>query len=147
MGITIHAGEWSGATAVEEAIIGLGADRLGHGVRAVESSKTIKLIRERSITLEICLTSNIQTGVVHNINQHPLLDLLDLNVLATLNSDDPSVSDSSLTNEYQLAIEKLNLDYANLREMTLNAASAAFLPDSERKKLKDFFNRQLPENL
>jgi len=143
MGVTVHAGEWSGAGTVEEAIIGLGADRLGHGVRAVENSKTIRLIRERAITLEICLTSNIQTGVVHNITQHPLIDLLDLDVLATLNTDDPCVSNSSLTEEYQLGVQRLNLDYSDLRRLTLNAASAAFLPDEERSQLIDYFATKL----
>jgi adenosine deaminase len=146
MGITVHAGEWSGADTVEEAIMGLGAVRLGHGVRAVENSRTIKLIRERSITLEVCLTSNIQTGVVQKISHHPLIDLLDLDVLATLNTDDPSVSDSTLTDEYYLGVQKLNLDYADLKKMTLNAADAAFLPPDQRRQLRDSFESQLPEN-
>lgn len=146
MGITIHAGEWSGADRVEEAIKELGAVRIGHGVRAVENSRTIKLVRERSVALEICLTSNIQTGVVHNISHHPLIDLLGLDVLATLNTDDPSVSGIALTDEYYLAVQKLNLNYADLKKMTLNAANAAFLPPDQRKKLRDTFESQLPEN-
>jgi adenosine deaminase len=146
MGITIHAGEWAGADAVEEAIIDLGADRLGHGVRAVENSGTIRLLQERSVALEICLTSNIQTGVVLNISHHPLVDLLDLNILATLNADDPSICNSSLTDEYQIAVESLNLGYSELRRMILTAASAAFLPDAERKRLRVSFESLLPEN-
>jgi len=145
MGITVHAGEWSGAGTVEEAIIELGADRLGHGVRAVENSRTIKLVRERSITLEICLTSNIQTGVVHDISHHPLTDLLDLDVLATLNTDDPRISDSSLTDEYQVAVQKLNLGYPELRHLILNAASAAFLPEIKKQQLRDYFVSHLPD--
>lgn len=144
MGTTVHAGEWSGADTVEEAILGLGADRLGHGVRAVENSRTIRLVRQRSITLEICLTSNIQTGVVHDIGHHPLIDLLGLDVLATLNTDDPRVSNSSLTDEFQVAIDKLNLGYQELRQLTLNAASAAFLPDEKREQLIAYFETQLP---
>ncbi len=144
MGITIHAGEWSGADTVEEAIVELGATRLGHGVRAVENSRTIRLIRERSITLEICLTSNIQTGVVHDITHHPLTDVLDLDILATLNTDDPRVSHSALTDEYQVAVQKLNLGYAELRQLTLNAAAAAFLPEQRRRQLEDYFKAQLP---
>jgi adenosine deaminase len=145
MGITVHAGEWSGADQVEEAIVGLQATRLGHGVRAVENSRTIKLVRERSVTLEICLTSNIQTGVVHSINHHPLVDLLDLDVLATLNTDDPSVSSTALTDEFQVAVQKLNLGYDELRRMTLNAAAAAFLPEPQRRELSASFASLLPE--
>lgn len=146
MGITIHAGEWAGADTVEEAIIDLGADRLGHGVRAVENSRTIRLLRERSVALEICLTSNIQTGVVLSIDHHPLGDLLDLDILATLNADDPSISDSTLTDEFQVAVTSLNLGYKELRRMTLNAASAAFLPDRESQRLRNSFEFLLPEN-
>lgn len=146
MGITIHAGEWAGADTVDEAVKELGADRLGHGVRAVENSRTIRLLKERSVALEVCLTSNIQTGVVMSIDHHPLVDLLDLGLLATLNADDPSISDSTLTDEFQLAVDKLNLGYAELRRMTLNAASAAFLPDVERRQLRAYYESLLPEN-
>lgn len=144
MGITIHAGEWSGAETVEEAIVDLGADRLGHGVRTVENSQTVKLVRERGVTLEICLTSNMQTGVVQDISHHPLVDLLDLNLLATLNTDDPCVSDSTLTDEYGVAVRELNLGYDALRQMTLNAAEAAFLPDDKRRELSRYFESLLP---
>jgi adenosine deaminase len=145
MGITIHAGEWAGADTVEEAVIDLGADRLGHGVRAVENSHAIRLLRERAVALEICLTSNIQTGVVQSISHHPLVDLLDLGILVTLNADDPSISNSTLTDEFQVAVEALNLGYGELRRMILNATSAAFLPDSERRHLRATFETLLPE--
>jgi adenosine deaminase len=69
-----------------------------------------------------------------------------LDVLATLNTDDPSVSDSTLTDEYYLGVQKLNLDYADLKKMTLNAADAAFLPPDQRRQLRDSFESQLPEN-
>lgn len=146
MGITVHAGEWSGADTVEEAITTLGATRLGHGVRAVENSRTVRLVRERSVTLEICLTSNIHTGVVHDISHHPLIDLLGLDVLATLNTDDPSVSASTLTDEFQVAVQWLKIGYSDLRQMTLNAASAAFLPEKQRKELQRSFESLLPAN-
>jgi adenosine deaminase len=144
MGITIHAGEWSGAATVEEAITGLGADRLGHGVRAVENSRTIRLVQEQKITLEICLTSNIQTGVVQNIDHHPLKDLINLGVLTTLNTDDPCVSNSLLTDEYHLGVQRLNLGYSDLRKLILNAASAAFLLPENRTQLIDYFAMSLP---
>jgi adenosine deaminase len=145
MGITIHAGEWTGAGSVEEAIRELGADRLGHGVRAVENFEILQFVRERGVALEICLTSNMQTGVVRSISNHPLVDLLDLNILVTLNTDDPSVSDSTLTDEYQVAVQALRLEYSDLRQMTLNAASVAFLPEAERQKLIAYFESNLPE--
>jgi adenosine deaminase len=70
---------------------------------------------------------------------------LGLDVLVTLNTDDPSISESSLTDEFQVAVKELNVDYAELRQLTLNAASAVFQPDDKRRQLRDYFESQLPE--
>jgi adenosine deaminase len=95
--------------------------------------------------LEVCLTSNLQTGVVRSVRHHPLVDMLDLNLLATLNTDDPSVSNSTLTDEYRVAVEVLGLGYRELRRLILNAASVAFLPEEERQRLAAYFEEALPE--
>ena len=144
LGITIHAGEWASAEGVRQAIVDLSADRVGHGVRAMENSSVLRLIRERNVALEICLTSNLQTGVVYTADHHPLTDMLDLGLLATLNTDDPGVSHISLTDEYELATKALNLTYENLRQLTLNAASVAFLPENGRRQLLHTFAQLLP---
>ncbi len=144
LGVTIHAGEWASAYGVRQAMEELYANRIGHGVRTIENSHVLRLARERGITFEVCLTSNLQTGVVHDLQHHPLVDMLDLGLQATLNTDDPSVSDCTLTDEYQLAVQKLGLGYNELRQMTLNAAAAAFLPSNGRKRLIDHFEKLLP---
>ena len=90
LGITIHAGEWSGPLNVREAILEMGADRIGHGVRAVEDSRVVQLIVERQIPLEVCPTSNLHTGVVARLEHHPLIDLSYLKVPTTINTDDPA---------------------------------------------------------
>jgi len=146
LGVTVHAGEWASAVGVRQAIEELYADRVGHGVRAIENSRVLKLIQERNIALEICLTSNLQTGVVHSVSHHPLVDMLDLNLLATLNTDDPSVSNLTLTDEYEVAMQALGLPYAELRRMVFNAASVAFLPEDGRQRLIAHFKELLPEN-
>ncbi len=145
MGITVHAGEWDSAAGVRDAVLHLHADRIGHGVRTVENSYVLRLVRERNITFEVCLTSNLQTGVVHQFSHHPLVDMLDLGLAATLNTDDPAVSNCVLSNEYRIAMDELNLSYADLRLMTLHAARAAFLPDAARQQLVEYFSHQLPE--
>ncbi|RMG92333.1 MAG: adenosine deaminase [Chloroflexi bacterium] len=147
LGITIHAGEWASARSVKQAVRELYADRIGHGVRAIENSEVVKLIRDQGVALEVCLTSNLQTGVVRSMGHHPLVDMLDLNLLATLNTDDPSVSNSTLTNEYRVAVEWLGIGYAELRQMILTAAAVAFLPDGERQRLVAYFERLLPPDL
>jgi len=145
MGITVHAGEWSSAAGVRDAVLNLHADRIGHGVRTIENSQVLRLVKERNVAFEVCLTSNLQTGVVRQFSHHPLVDMLDLGLAATLNTDDPTVSNCVLSDEYRIAIDELNLTYADLRQMTLNAARAAFLPEGERQQLVAHFARQLPE--
>lgn len=146
LGVTIHAGEWASAQGVRQAIEELYADRVGHGVRAIEDSQVLRLIQERGIALEICLTSNLQTGVVHSIGHHPLSDMLNLKLLATLNTDDPSVSNLTLTDEYEVAVNVLGFGYAELRQLILNAAAVSFLPKAEREALLTSILTLLPED-
>lgn len=144
LGITIHAGEWANARGIREAINDLQADRIGHGVRAVENSEVLRLVCDSQKTLEVCLTSNLQSGVVQHMSQHPLLDLLNWGARVTLNTDDPCVSGLTLTDEYQTAVTMFGLDYPTLRLLILNAAHAAFLPPTERKRLVADFEAMLP---
>lgn len=146
LGITIHAGEWANAFGVFQALKKLGADRIGHGIRALENSNVLRALLDSESALEVCLTSNLQTGVIRNMAHHPLVDMLDVGLMATLNTDDPSVSDCTLTDEYEIAANVLGLGYAELRAMTLNAAKAAFLEDEERQQLLAHFVKVLPEN-
>lgn len=144
LGVTIHAGEWASAHGVRQAVEELYADRIGHGVRTIENSYVLRMVRERGVAFEVCLTSNLQTGVVHDLRHHPLVDMLDLGLQATINTDDPRVSDCTLTDEYMIAVQKLGLGYRELRQMILNAAVAAFLPENGRKQLITHFERLLP---
>ena len=145
LGITVHAGEWRGSDHIIESIEHLCADRIGHGVRAIESRPVVDYLRRNQITLEICPTSNIQSGAVTDLSLHPLADLLDLGLCITINTDDPSISDIELTDEYALATGKLGLSLDGLRRAILNAASAAFLTAAERRQLGDWFRGALAE--
>ncbi len=145
LGITVHAGEWASAFGVKEAILDLFADRIGHGVRTLENSQILQLVRERQTAFEVCLTSNLQTGVVHQMNHHPLVDMLDLGLLATINTDDPSISDCTLTDEYEIALQKLRIGYSALRQSILTAANSAFLPAARQQALVAKFDGLLPK--
>ncbi|MDX1686340.1 MAG: adenosine deaminase [Candidatus Promineifilaceae bacterium] len=147
MGITVHAGEWSGPETVRTAVEKLGAARIGHGVRAVESEDVLQIVRERGVTLEVCLISNLQSGVVYDLRDHPLSQLLAAGVRATLNTDDPAVSDSSLTQEYEASVRLLGLRNDDLRQMNLNAAEAAFLSEEKRRDLVRRFRQLWPPDL
>ena len=136
LGITIHAGEAGGAYNVREAVEQLSARRIGHGIRAIEDSTVVQLVRLNNVTLEICPTSNLQTGVMPNFGHHPLRDLYQLGVPVTLNTDDPSVSDTTLTDEYLVAVKGMGLSLRDLRTFNRNSIRAAFVPEDERQRLE-----------
>ncbi len=143
LGITIHAGEWDGPENVREAIEEMGADRIGHGVRSVEDSRVVQLVTERGTTLEICPTSNLHTGVVSRLEHHPLIDLCYVKAPTTINTDDPALSNITLTDELALVHLGLGLSLATLKTNVLNAARAAFLPEDERRGLEADFRAAL----
>ena len=138
LGITVHAGEWMPAHTVQHAIETLGADRIGHGVRSIDDENVISILKERDIALEMCLTSNLQTAAVSDLRQHPMKALLRKNVKVTLNTDDPSISDITLTDEMATAIEYQRMSYTRFYQMTQNGVQAAFLPSKTKKKLSEY---------
>jgi len=133
--ITIHAGEWGGASNVRDAILTFGAERIGHGVRVLEDPAVVAIAVERETVFEVCITSNYQSGVVPVLTDHPFPKMLDLGLCATLNTDDPSISQISLGYEYKLACEDLGIPLSKLIERNLASAKAAFLPKDERQDL------------
>ncbi len=139
LGITVHAGEAGGANNVRVAIELLRAQRIGHGVRVIEDSDVVRFVRESGVALEVCPTSNFQTGVVGSLSYHPLPDLIALHLPVTINTDDPSISDTTLTDEYMVAALVIGLEPAQIRDTVLTAVNAAFLPEEERRRLLERF--------
>jgi len=143
LGITVHAGEATGAESVRIAIELLGADRIGHGVRASEDLAVMDLVRERGITLEVCPTSNIQTAAVKAIAKHPLRALFQIGLPVTINTDDPSISNTTLTDEYMVAVRGIGVTVSEIKQMILTGVRAAFLPRSDKERLEAFFTEAL----
>lgn len=143
LNVTVHAGEAGGADNVREAIVLLEAQRIGHGIRAIENSYVVDLLRERKVALEVCPTSNLQTGAVRRVGQHPLLDLLALDLRVTINTDDPSVSDTTLTDEYVVAMLALGMTFEQIKRTIVMAAESAFLLPGEREQLAAWFRKEL----
>jgi adenosine deaminase len=133
--VTIHAGEWGGAANVREALEVFNADRIGHGVRVMEDASTVALARERGVPFEVCVTSNFQTGVFSSNTCHPMLQMLKNGLSITIGTDDPSISQITLSDEYQRACEELQFSQTMLKERILAAAHASFLPERERQEL------------
>jgi adenosine deaminase len=135
LGLTVHAGEWDGAQSVREAVEYLETDRVGHGIRAVEDPSLVALLVERGTVLEVCPTSNFQSGVVVNLADHPLPALYHSHVKTTLNTDDPNISDIVLSDELHCAMREMNLTLDDVKQQMLTSAQAAFLPETERANL------------
>ncbi len=145
--LTIHAGEWGGAANVRQAIECFEAERIGHGVRVLEDPNATALARERQTVFEVCLTSNYQSGVVPNLRAHPLPQMLAAGLRVSLGSDDPAISQITLSQEYRLACESLGLPIQALQESILTGAQAAFLPPPERARLQNRVKIELEQIL
>jgi adenosine deaminase len=136
LNITVHAGEAMGANSVRRAILHLHPQRIGHGIRAIENSAVVRMLYEQQIALEVCPTSNLHTGVVSDLAQHPLADLLNLRLRVTLNTDDPSISDTTLSDEVWIAAQEIGLVRPWIYRMLRNALEAAFVPPEEKPGLR-----------
>jgi adenosine deaminase len=132
---TIHAGEWNTGSNVTQAIELLGAERIGHGIRVLEDPQAVELARKQNIPFEVCISSNYQSGAVSTLSEHPLHDMLQAGLYVTINTDDPSISQIELSDEYRLACESLGLTLEELSERVICAAQASFLPETERQRL------------
>jgi adenosine deaminase len=139
--LTIHAGEAGDGTNIREALEQFHADRIGHGIKAVEDEELMKMLRERNILLELCLTSNLQTGVVQSIKSHPIKKLMEYGVPVSLNTDDPAISGITLTDEYMKAVEELGFTLDDLRALNRAALDHAFYPDKNELKKKLYYLR------
>ena len=147
--ITIHAGEAFGKESIWQAIQWCGAHRIGHATRLIEdigvdkndSQKAVKMgylaqyVLDKRIPLEICLTSNIDTGAVKSLQKHPFGLLHKYKFRVTLNTDDRLMSNTSMTKELKIAHRVFKLNFDDLEKITINAMKSAFIPHNRRIRL------------
>jgi adenosine deaminase len=135
---TIHAGEAFGLPSIWEAIQWCGADRLGHGVRIVDDIDGDNLgllaqyVRDKRIPLEMCPSSNVQTGAARSVAEHPVGLLRRLYFRVTVNTDNRLMSGTSMSREMMLLAEAFGYGWADLQWFTINAMKSAFIPFDER---------------
>lgn len=134
--ITVHAGEAAGAESIWQALNGLGAERIGHAVRATEDPVLMDYLLEHHIGIECNLTSNVQTTTVPDYPSHPMRKFMEKGLLATLNTDDPGISAIDLPYEYIVAAPKAGLSDDMIRQAQENALTIAFLDEVEKQALR-----------
>jgi adenosine deaminase len=134
-----HAGEHVGPEGVWGAIRSLQAERIGHGVRAIEDPELVAYLVEHQVPLEINPSSNIRLGVYPDFGSHPLRQFWDAGVYVTVNSDDPPLFNTTLNQEYRLLIDAFGFGVKELEQVSLNALRASFLPDERKKALETAF--------
>jgi adenosine deaminase len=142
LGVTIHAGEWAGADSVREALFDLEADRIGHGVRCGEAPDVLEAVVARGVWLEVCPSSNVDSGVVPSLDVHPLPALYRAGVRTTINTDDPGVSNITLSDEIARLLTETTLTMADIQAQMTLAAQAAFLRGDEHARLIARFSPQ-----
>lgn len=145
---TIHAGEAFGLPSIHEAIAFCGADRLGHGVRIVDDievsddgrvrlGQQASILRDKRIPLELCPSSNVQTGAVKSIAEHPFDLLARARFRVTVNTDNRLMSDTFMSREMHRLVEAFDYGWSDLERFTINAMKSAFIPFDERLAIID----------
>jgi adenosine deaminase len=132
---TLHAGEAYGPESIHQAIHYCGAHRIGHGVRLAEDGDLLNYVNDHRIALEVCPSSNVQTGAVASLERHPIRFYYDYGIRVTINTDNRLMTDTSVTKELFLAHQKLDFTLDELKQIILMGFKAAFLPLRERRTL------------
>jgi adenosine deaminase len=140
-----HAGEHDGPASIWGALFDLGAERIGHGVRCLEDRGLVAELLARRTPLEVCPTSNTCLGVARSWAEHPLAGMLEAGLEVTLNSDDPCLFGTSLTEEYLRAARTLGLDSSDVEALSLRALRGSFLPPVARPAMEARFRAGFAE--
>ena len=129
--LTVHAGETEGPESIWGAL-NIGAERIGHGFTIPSDPELMTVLAEKQVPIEVCLSSNLCTGVCPKLSEHPLRTLFDNGLMVTLNTDDPEMFQTSLYREYELAQNEFSFSDDHLHELARNSFEASFLPPQKK---------------
>jgi adenosine deaminase len=141
-----HAGEAAGAESIWSALNDLKAERLGHCTRAFEDPELVKYLKEQNVPLEMCPISNVKTGVVSSIGEHPIKEYFKNGLNVFVNTDDPEMFNNTMADEYFECVNSLGFTLNDVRQMGLNAISSAWCSEEIKKKLKKELNSYFESN-
>ncbi|WP_224365736.1 adenosine deaminase [Hyalangium versicolor] len=144
---TAHAGEAFGPESISQAIHYLGAHRIGHGTRLREDGDLLNYVNDHRIPLEVCPTSNVQTGAVSSLNAHPLKFYFDYGLRVTINTDNRLITDTTVTKELWLAHKELGLALEDLTTIIVSGFKSAFLPFREKQDMLRAVNQEIATTL
>jgi aminodeoxyfutalosine deaminase len=139
--LTAHAGESAGAESVWAAL-NIGAERIGHGLHAVDDPELMEHLAETQVPIEVCLSSNVRTGCCPALGAHPLRRMFDAGLMVTLSTDDPSMFHTTLDHEYRIARDTFGFTPDQLRELARNSFEASFLPAEEKVRFLELCDRE-----
>jgi adenosine deaminase len=143
LNITAHAGESCGPDSIHQAIVLCGAHRIGHGTSLIRDPALLQYVRDRQILLEVCPTSNVQTGVVSSYAGHPLKSLIDYGIPVSIGTDNRLFSRTSVTEELNRVYERCGVSIEELKEIVLNGFRYAFLPYDDRQVMVGMVEAEL----
>jgi len=140
--LVAHAGEAAGPESIWDAVRYLGVEHIGHGVATRSDPRLIDCLRERSIAVEACPISNLRTGVVPSLRDHPIREFFDRGLTVTVNSDDPSMFETDMNNEYLQLHGELGFTVPQLFRLSLNAVDSSFLTTERKEGLRKMFIKE-----
>jgi adenosine deaminase len=143
--LVAHAGEDAGPESIWGAIKTINVERIGHGVAAVKDHALIREIKTRGITIETCPTSNLRIGVIKSIKEHPIRYFIKHGINVSVNSDDPSMFNTDINNEYLQLTRELGFTVDELMRISLDSVETSFLPPKKKEEIRETFLKEYRE--